>query len=112
PVTAPSHRHTHLQLADLIVGAVTAVAAGAGKYATELLPLLRPLVHTNWYGRAGGTGIKVFPDELVNLYRVIMGEADFTKVSMNTGVNLPIDAYPYAKEAAETPVVAMQRVDE
>lgn len=112
PITAPSHRHMHLQLADLVVGAVTAVVAGGGKYATELLPMIRPLVHTNFFGRAGGTGVKFFPDELVNLYRVVMGEGDFTKVSLAAGIGLPIDSYPYAEAANSTPIVTTVRIEE
>lgn len=112
PITAPSHRHIHIQLADLIAGAVTAAVGSDSQYARELMPLVRPLVHTKYYGRAGGTGLKLFPDQLVNLYRVVMGEGEFTKVSAGGGISLPIKDFPYSAEADATPVETIQRIDE
>ncbi len=56
----------HLQLADLVVAATTAAVAG-NRYALELVPLLQQLAHTNARGYAGGTGVKLIPDQLRNL---------------------------------------------
>lgn len=66
-LTAPSHHHPHLQLADLIAGSPTAAVAGV-QYGVDLIPRLKPLLHTNNLGNIPGTGPKLFPDDLMNLY--------------------------------------------
>ncbi|QEO15844.1 DUF3800 domain-containing protein [Agromyces intestinalis] len=59
-LTAPSHHHEHLQLADLVTGATVAAVAG-NRYGMELIPILRGLFHRNYYGTIGGTGLKLSP---------------------------------------------------
>lgn len=93
-LTAPSHHHEHLQLADLVVGSVTAAVAGS-PYGMALMPELKPLLHRNYHGWIGGTGLKVFPDELKNLYFHVLGEDAYIKVSWNGGPGLPDRAHPY-----------------
>jgi hypothetical protein len=93
-VTTPSHHVSHLQLADL-VGATTAAVAG-NRYALELAPLLRQLAHKNASGYAGGAGIKLFPNTLLNLHYWAFGEDSYWKVRMNSGWSLPWRDWPYA----------------
>lgn len=93
-VTAPSHHVPHLQLADLVVAATTAAVAGhpAG---IALAPLLRELAHRNTRGYAGGAGIKLFPDDLINLYWWVFGESAFWKVAEGSGWPLPLSELPF-----------------
>lgn len=93
-LTAPSHHHEHLQLADLVVGSVTAAVAG-NPYGMALMPELRAILHRNYHGWVGGTGLKVFPDDLTNLYYHVLGEDVFVKVMQNAGYPLPDAQYAY-----------------
>jgi hypothetical protein len=108
PLTAASHHHRHLQLADLVAGALTAAVAGENKYAEELLPKIRPIMHTNSWNGIAGAGLKLYPDALANLYRVALAEDALIRNSM--GTPLPIAAFPYAYEAGETRVAPLDRV--
>jgi hypothetical protein len=96
-VTTPSHHVPHLQLADLVVGATTAAVAG-NRYALKLVPLLRQLAHKNAYGYAGGAGIKLFPNDLLNLHHWAFGEDSYWKVRTNSGWSLPWREWPYADD--------------
>jgi len=87
----------HLQLADLVVAATTAAVAG-NRYALELVPLLQPLAHTNARGYAGGTGVKLIPDELRNLHHRVFEEDTFWKVGTGEYWPLPIRDLPYATD--------------
>ncbi|MBO9058843.1 DUF3800 domain-containing protein [Curtobacterium flaccumfaciens pv. flaccumfaciens] len=87
-LTAPSHHHEHLQLADLVTGSVTAAVAG-NKFGMALAPELKKIMHTNAYGYIGGAGLKLFPDDLVNLHFHVFGEDTFAKVAKNSGWGLP-----------------------
>jgi Protein of unknown function (DUF3800) len=93
-VTAPSHHVPHLQLADLVVAATTAAVAGrpAG---LALAPLLRELAHKNARGYAGGAGIKLFPDELLNLYWWTFDEEAFWRVATGESWTLPLSELPF-----------------
>lgn len=97
-VTAPSHHLRHLQLADLVVSSTTAVVAGRNPYADELLPHLMRLAHRNAFGYVGGTGIKLFPDDLVNLYHWVFSEDAYSKVGMGTAWPLPQEGYEYGSD--------------
>jgi hypothetical protein len=101
-VTTPSHHVPHLQLADLVVGATTAAVAG-NRYALELAPLLHQLAHKNAYGSAGGAGIKLFPDDLLNLHHWAFAEDSYWKVGMNSGWGLPWREWPYADNDGLSP---------
>jgi hypothetical protein len=87
----------HLQLADLVVAATTAAVAG-NPYALELVPLLQQLAHTNARGYAGGTGVKLIPDELRNLHHRVFGKDRFWKVGAGEYWPLPIPDLPYATD--------------
>jgi hypothetical protein len=93
-LTAPSHHHEHLQLADLVVGCTTAAVAG-NPYGMGLLTQLKPLLHKNYHGWIGGTGLKVFPNDLINLYFHVLGEDILVKVSQHTGYPLPDSQFAY-----------------
>ncbi|MFT4282015.1 DUF3800 domain-containing protein [Microbacterium sp.] len=85
-LTASSHHHPHLQLADLIVGSTTAALVG-NRYGQDLIPLTKPLFHTNWRGNIGGAGVKLYPDALNNLMHWVFGETEFSRG--NGGLALP-----------------------
>lgn len=89
-LTAPSHHHPHLQLADLITGSVTA-AIGGSKFGMSLVPKIKPMFHVNWRGNIGSTGLKLFPDSLNNLHHWVLGEDTYTRG--NGGVGLPYDGF-------------------
>ena len=69
------HHHPQVQLADLVVGAVTA-AVGGSRYGLALMPLIRPLFHTNSRGTIGAAGLKLFPDSINNLHFWLNEETD------------------------------------
>jgi hypothetical protein len=94
-LTAPSHLHPHLQLADLIAGSVTAAVAG-NRYGGALVPFIKPMTCINSWGHVGGTGLKLYPDKLNNLHHWLLGEDSFTRGS--GGVRLPYDGWRYATE--------------
>jgi hypothetical protein len=66
------------------------------RYALELAPLLRQLAHKNAYGYAGGAGIKLFPNDLLNLHYWAFGEDTYWKVRTNSGWRLPWREWTYA----------------
>lgn len=70
-LTAPSHLHPHLQLADLVAGSVTAAFAG-NKYGLELIPLIKPMLCVGNWGVAQ-TGVKLYPNNLNNLHHWVYG---------------------------------------
>lgn len=96
-LTAPSHHHPHLQLADLLVGAVTSAIAGVNA-GLDIMPMVKPLLHTNYLGEIGGAGVKLFPLELGNLLHWALGETGYSRPSSNTGVGLPWRDWEYAKD--------------
>ena len=95
-LTAPSHHHEHLQLADLVAGATTAAVAG-NKWGMAMVPALDGLFHRNFFGTIGGTGLKVFPEQLTNLYFHVLGEDTFNKVAGSVGYPLPDKRMAYAE---------------
>jgi hypothetical protein len=96
-LTSHSDHVPHLQLADLVVAATTQAVAG-NPYALDLVPLLGSLAHTNARGTAGGTGVKLIPDELRNLHHWVFGERLFWKVATGEYWPLPIPDLPYATD--------------
>jgi hypothetical protein len=89
-LTTPSHLLRHLQTADLVTGIATG-AVGGNRYALALAGALRPLLLRNALGTIGGTGLKLVPQELVNLHYHCFGEVSFAKVSAMTGWTLPAE---------------------
>lgn len=101
-LTTPSHLQRHLQLADILVGVTTAMVAGRYKYAKPAFEAVRPLLMTNALDYVGGTGLKLVPDELTNLYHWVLGEPAFTKASTGLGWKLPSSEYPYSNDVGST----------
>lgn len=100
-LTTASHLVAELQLADLIIGVTTAMVAGDTKYATPVFEEIKPMFHRNAYGTAGGAGLKLFPNALLNLHYWVGGEDTFWRVGANTGWSLPWWAWPYAASDAD-----------
>jgi len=100
-VTTPSHLLRHLQLADLVTGITTAMVAGSYKYARSLFEFIKPMFIQNYFGCVAGTGLKLFPDELTNIYHWVLGEDTFRRVGMNSGWSLPDKKWPYAENEFE-----------
>lgn len=94
-LTAPSHLHPHLQLADLIAGSVTAAVAGV-QHGLDLIPLIKPMMCINFWSNIGGTGLKLYPDKLNNLHYWVLGETEFSR--RGGAVALPYDAWRYATD--------------
>lgn len=94
-LTAPSHLHPHLQLADLIAGSVTAAVAG-NRYGLDLVPLIKPMMCINFWSYVGGTGLKLYPDKMNNLHHWVLGEDTFMR--RGTGVGLPYAPWRYVED--------------
>lgn len=88
-LTAPSHMVRHLQVADLVVSITSAMLAGQTKWASHYFELIKPMFVRNALGYIGGTGLKVYPDKLINLYHWVLGEAHFSKAGMLAAWPLP-----------------------
>ncbi len=97
-LTTPSHLQRHLQIADLVTAITCAMVGGQVTYAKPYFPIIMEMLISNNHGYIGGTGLKVFPDDLVNLYHWVLGEAHFVKVAMNAGFPLPDPARPYSED--------------
>lgn len=95
---SPSRFVRHLQLADLVTAVTTAMVAGYYRYASPVFDEIKPLLITNALGKVGGTGLKLFPDELINLYHWVLEENAFTKARHGMGIRLPDPRYPYSEE--------------
>jgi hypothetical protein len=95
-LTTPSHLVHELQVADLVIGITTAMVAGETKYPEPLFEIIRPMFHKNSSGYAGGAGLKLFPNALLNLHHWVRKEDTFWKVAMNSGWTLPWHDWPYA----------------
>lgn len=94
-LTAPSHHHPHLQFADLVGGAITAAVAGV-RYGVDLMPRLTPLLHTNIRGEIAGTGLKLFPDDLINVYHWVLGSNAYSRG--RAGIAIPSPRLPYSDD--------------
>jgi|GEM_PF-1895349 hypothetical protein len=92
-LTAASHHHPHLQAADLLVGSVTAAFVGSS-YGQDLMPLVKPMLHTNWRGEIGGSGVKLYPDSVNNLLHWALGETSYSRGG--GGVSLPWKHWRFA----------------
>lgn len=99
-LTTPSHLQRHLQVADLVTAITCAMVSGQSTYAKPYFPIIQKMLISNNHGYIGGTGLKLFPDSLINLYYWVLGETHFVKVSMNAGFPLPDPKSPYAEEEA------------
>ena len=97
-LTTPSHLVIPLQVADLITGITTAMIAGKYKFAKPHFSLIRKMLIKNSSGTCGGTGLKIFPNNLINLYYWVLGGDMYWRTGMRTGISLPITSYPYASD--------------
>ncbi|MEY2847622.1 MAG: hypothetical protein RI885_287 [Actinomycetota bacterium] len=93
-LTAPSHLHPHLQLADLIAGSVTAAVAG-NRHGLQLVPLIEPLFCRGIHG-IPQTGLKLYPDNLGNLHHWVHGAR--TLRHRSSRVTLPNKHWRYSED--------------
>ena len=93
--TTPSKLCRGLQLVDVLVSVTGSMVAGNHQYASPIFDEFKPLFIENYLGRIGGTGLKLFPDSLINLYYWLLGEIDYTKVRYMTGKVLPMKTSDY-----------------
>lgn len=100
-LTTTSSLVRHLQLADLVTGITTAMVCGLDKFAAPLFPTVQSLLIRNHLGGVSGTGLKLFPNELLNLYLHVLGEDTFWRVGKGAGVGLPYAKLPYAASPLE-----------
>ena len=97
-LTTPSHLVRHLQLADLVTGITTAMVCGQTKYAGPLFPDIKPLLIRNTVNGIAATGLKIVPDENVNLYYWILKENFLHKNGGAISYRLPASNYPYSED--------------
>ena len=97
-LTSPSHLIRHLQVADLVTGITTAMVAGQYKYAKPIFATINNMLIENHFHASGGTGLKVFPGELINLYHWVLGENVFWKVGEGSRITLPHAGFLYYED--------------
>jgi hypothetical protein len=97
-LTTPSHLVRHLQLADLVTGITTAMFCGQYKYAAPLFPLVKRLLIVNRMEGIAGTGLKVFPNEAINLYHWVLREDFLHRGGGAVSYPLPQEHFPYASD--------------
>ena len=96
-LTTPSKLLRQLQLADLVTGITTAMVAGQYKYAAPLFEGIQPMLIQNHFDHVAGTGLKLFPDALMNVYHWVLKEDYFWKVGHGSGFAIPTGGFPYEK---------------
>jgi len=101
-LTTASHLVRQLQLADLVTGISTAMVCGRLEYAAPLFPAVNRLLIRNNMGACAGTGLKLFPDTLVNLYHWILKEQVLYRGGGATGYRLPQSGHFYARDEMRT----------
>lgn len=89
-LTAQSHMVRALQIADLVVAITAAMFSGQTKWAAQYFDLVRPMFIRNALGYIGGTGVKVYPDELINLYYWVLSERQYSKAGRGVAYPMPI----------------------
>lgn len=94
-LTAPSHMIRHLQLADLVVSITTAMFAGQIRWASQYFDLVKSMFLKNSLGYIGGTGVKVYPNQLINLYHWSLGENQFSKAGIGLAWPIPSNKLPF-----------------
>jgi len=97
-LTAPSHMIRHLQIADLIVGATTAMVGGLYDYAPPIFDEIRPMFVRNSYALVGGTGLKICPDRLENLYYWVLKEDKYSLPNSDYFLSLPDSSRYYCSD--------------
>lgn len=99
-LTTPSHLVRSLQLADVVTGITTAMVCGQERYAGAHFQAVKEMMLKNVLGYVGGTGLKLFPNELINLYHWVLGESAFTKAASGLGYRLPNQSHAYYENGA------------
>lgn len=94
-VATPSHLSRQLQVADLVTGSTTAMVAGETRFASPIFAEVRKLMLKNSLGYIGGTSLKLFPDNLTNLYHYVLGEDVYVRPLARSGIPLPWKHLPY-----------------
>lgn len=94
-LSAPSHLNRHLQIADLVTGITAAMVAGKSQFAGPLFAPIHEMMVQNTLGYVGGTGLKVYPDDLINLYHWVLGETEFSKASRMAAIPIPCNKIAY-----------------
>ncbi len=94
-LTTHSHLIRQLQIADIITAVSTSMVAGNIEYAEPVFQCIKPLLMQNNGGTIGGTGLKVYPKELTNLYHWVIGEHVYTKGGGAMGWKIPSENLPY-----------------
>jgi hypothetical protein len=97
-LTTPSHLVRHLQIADLVTGITTAMVCGNYAYARPLFDRVRPMLVRNTSGYVIGSGIKLWPNELANVYYWITGETVIMRGGGAQGFKIPTPHHPYEKD--------------
>jgi hypothetical protein len=93
-LTTPSHLSRHVQLADLIAGSTTGMVGG-NQYAPPVFEHVRPLLFQGQWGERSGAGLKLFPDDLRNLYFHLLGENQDWSESQQRWIGMPSSDLPY-----------------
>jgi hypothetical protein len=101
-LTAQSHMIRALQVADLVVSITAAMLAGQTKWAGQYFEIIKPMFLRNALGYIGGTGVKVYPDLLINLYHWVLGEQEFSKAGMGAALPLPFKQYLFSNDDGTT----------
>lgn len=101
-LTTSSHLLRHLQVADLVTGITTSMVCGSYDYAAALFPYVQPLlIKHRTTGAVGGTGVKLFPRELINIYRWVLSEKFYHTGGGATSYRLPDPTCPYSANERE-----------
>ena len=101
-LTTPSHLLRHLQLADLVTGITTAMVCGSYEYAQALFAHVQPMLIKHRTTEAiGGTGLKVSPLDLTNLYHWVLKERFYHKGGGARSYPLPDPSCAYSASERE-----------
>jgi hypothetical protein len=95
-LTTSSHLLRHLQIADLVTGITTSMVCGNYDYAALLFPHVQPMLIKHRTTEAvGGTGLKVSPRQLINIYHWVLKEKFYHTGGGARSYPLPDRSCPY-----------------
>lgn len=97
-VTTPSHHMKLLQLADLVTGITTAMVCGQYQYARPLFPVIREMLVRGNSGTINGSGLKLFPSDISNIYHWVLGENAIVRGGGAIGWRIPSERLIYADD--------------
>ena len=101
-LTTSSHLLRHLQLADLVTGITTSMVCGSYEHAQGLFAHVQPiLIKHRTTAAVGGTGLKVSPRELTNLYHWVLKEKFYHTGGGVRSYPLPDPSIPYSASERE-----------